>query len=84
MRINYGKSELVPINLDPDEIFSFKNILGCAIGAFPIKYLLGVPLHHDKLRKEDIQPIIDKILKRIVGWRGKLLSNPARIILIKS
>jgi hypothetical protein len=83
MRINYNKSELIPINMEPEEIASFKTILGCVVGDFPIKYL-GVPLHHDKLRKEDIQLIIDKILKRIAGWRGKLLSYPARIILIKS
>src|SRR4051812_49418860 len=33
---------------------------------------------------KDLQPIIDKILQRIAGWRGKLLSYAARIILIKT
>src|SRR3954467_3050153 len=37
-----------------------------------------------KLRREDIQPLIDKILKRIAGWRGKLLSYAARLTLIKT
>jgi mannosylglycoprotein endo-beta-mannosidase len=72
MKVNYNKSELVPINLEPEEIDCFREIFDCAIGSFPIKYL-GVPLHHDKLKREDLQPIIDKILKRIAGWRGKLL-----------
>jgi hypothetical protein len=36
---------------------------------FSIKYL-GVPLHHSKLRKEDLQPVIDKIVKRIAGWKA--------------
>jgi mannosylglycoprotein endo-beta-mannosidase len=66
MRINYSKSELIPINMETEEIASFKTILGCVVGDFPIKYL-GVPLHHDKLKKEGIQLIIDKILKRIAG-----------------
>jgi len=47
------------------------------------KYL-GAPLHHSKLYREDIQPLVDKILERIVGWRGKLLSLAARDLLIKT
>jgi hypothetical protein len=57
--------------------------MGCVVGAFPIKYL-GIPLHHEKLRRKDLQPIIDKIFKRIAGWRGKLLSYAARVLLIKT
>jgi hypothetical protein len=53
-----------------------------ALGDFPIKYL-GIPLHYNKLRREDIQPLIDKIVKRIAGWRGKLLTQ-GRLILIKT
>jgi hypothetical protein len=43
MKINYNKSELVPINLDQGEADSFKSIMGCEVGQFPIKYL-GIPL----------------------------------------
>jgi hypothetical protein len=42
------------------------------IGWFPLKSM-GIPLHYEKIRKEDIPPIIDKILKRISGWKRKLL-----------
>jgi hypothetical protein len=66
MKINYEKSELVPINLDQVETELIKEVMGCVVGAFPIKYL-GIPLHHDKLRREDLQPLIDKILNRIAG-----------------
>ena len=83
MRINYSKSEIIPIELSSKETKSFADILGCRVGAFPIKYL-GIPLHYDKLRREDIQPLIDKILKRMSGWRGKLLSYAARLTLIKT
>jgi hypothetical protein len=31
-----------------------------------------------------MQPLIDKIIKRIAGWRGKLLTQAGRLILIKS
>jgi hypothetical protein len=53
------------------------------VGSFPIKYL-GFPLHFYKLRREDLQPIIYKILKRIAGWRGTLLSYTARFTLIRA
>jgi hypothetical protein len=83
MKVNYCKSELIPINLDADETTELQHILECVVGSFPIKYL-GVPLHFEKLRREDLQPIIDKILKRIAGWRGKLLSYAARVTLIRA
>jgi hypothetical protein len=83
MRINYQKSELIPLCLEEEETKFYADILGCVVGNFPIKYL-GMSLHYEKLRREDIQPLIDKILKRIAGWRGKLLSYAARLTLIKA
>jgi hypothetical protein len=84
MRINYHKSELVPINIsEAEEVQIYANVFGCPVGAFPIKYL-GIPLHYTKLRREDIQPLIDKIGKRIAGWRGKLLTQAGRMVLIKT
>jgi hypothetical protein len=58
-------------------------VFGCPVGAFPIKYL-GIPLHYNKLSREDFHPLIDKIIKRIARWRGKLLTKVGRIILIKT
>jgi hypothetical protein len=43
-----------------------------------------VPLHFTNLRKEDLQPIVDKIIKRIAGWRGRLLSYAGRLVLLKA
>jgi hypothetical protein len=51
--------------------------------SFPFKYL-GVPLHYEKLRREDIQYIVDKIIKRIAGWKGRLMSYGARLLLLKA
>jgi hypothetical protein len=83
MRINYHKSNLTRINLTEEEVQEYVKIFCCKIGNFPFTYL-GVPLHHDKLRREDIQPIIDKITRRILGWKGKLLSYGARLTLLKA
>lgn len=64
MRINYDKCELVAINLEENVINTLSQIFCCKVGGFPLKYL-GVPLHYLKLRREDIQPIIDKIIKNL-------------------
>jgi hypothetical protein len=83
MRINYHKSELVPVSeLDAKELQLYFEIFGCPMGDFRIKYL-GIPLHY-QLMREDLQPLIDKIIKRIVGWRGKLLTQARRVVLIKT
>jgi hypothetical protein len=83
MRVNFHKSELIPINMDVTETQPFLDIFQCVMGRFPVKYL-GIRLHHDRLRRDDLQPLIENILKRITGWRGKLLSSAAKKILIQA
>jgi hypothetical protein len=83
MRINFHKSELIPLNLEEHQIHQISHMFRCPVGAFPIKYL-GVPLHYEKLKKEDIQPLVDKILNRISEWKGKLFSYAARVTLIQT
>lgn len=36
------------------------------------------------MTREDLQPLVDKLLHRIAVWRGKLLSLAARALLIKT
>jgi len=83
LKINYDKSDLLTIGLLEEEENDMAKIFCCKKGEFPLKYL-GVPLHHSKLRKDDIQPIVDKVVKRIAGWKGKLLSYGGRLVLLKS
>jgi len=45
---------------------------------------LGVPLHHSNLQREHIQPVVDKVIKRIAGWKGRLLSYGGRLTLLNS
>jgi hypothetical protein len=84
MRISFHKSKLVPVNiLEGEEVDQFADIFGCHVGAFPINNL-GIPLHYQKLRREDLQPLIGKIIKRIACWRGKLLTQVGKLILIRT
>jgi hypothetical protein len=83
MKINYDKSDLLTIGMDEDSSNSFAKIFCCKKSEFPIKYL-GVPLHYSKLRRVDLQPVIDKVIKRIAGWRGRLLSYAGRLTLLRA
>lgn len=68
MRINFHKSELIPMDVDNETIHRLAHLFTCSIGT-TIKYL-GIPLHYDKLSREGIQPLVDKMLKLMAGWRA--------------
>lgn len=57
---------------------SSAQIFCCQLGSFPIKYL-GVSLHYDKLRREDLQPIID-IGERIPAYVMAIIKFPKWVI----
>ena len=83
MRVNFHKSEVITMNMSGESAHDISYLFACPIGNFPIKYL-GVPLHYENLSRDDIQPLVDKMLKQIAGWRGKLLSYAAKVVLIRA
>jgi hypothetical protein len=83
MRINFNKSEFIPINLENEEIHEISHILKCHVGTLPFKYLV-VPIHFEKLKREELQLVVDKLIKRVAAWRGRLLAYSSRLILIKT
>ena len=66
MRINYNKSDLITLGISEEDKLALARCFCCNIGDFPIKYL-GVPLHFNKLKREDIQPVEDKLMNRVAG-----------------
>ena len=64
MRINYNKSDLITLGISEEDKLPLARCFCCNIGDFPIKYL-GVPLHFNKLKREDIQPVEDKLMNRV-------------------
>jgi hypothetical protein len=63
IKINYAKTELVPIHLADGEATQFANLPGCKVFSFPIKYL-GVHLSDKKLRPCDWNVLLDKLTIR--------------------
>ncbi len=83
LKINYVKSSLSPINLDPPEAAELASVFCCSIQDFPFTYL-GLPLPPKPLRKSDYLPIIEKVDKRLAGWRAASLSRGGRLVLLNS
>lgn len=72
LKVNMTKTEIFPIRMQESMVHNIiQNFLG-KISKFPGKYL-GLPLHTRKLRRVDVQPLIDKIGARLPGWKGKFL-----------
>jgi hypothetical protein len=45
---------------------------------------LGLPLHYKGLRKVHLQPLIDKIGRKLPRWIGKNIARPGRVTLAKT
>ncbi len=83
LKINSSKTELFYLGGHDTRGERLAAILGCRLGALPIRYL-GLPLTNRQLRKEDWWFIIGRIEKMIGGWQAKLLSQGGRLVLVNS
>ena len=83
LHINFEKSTFLPICVDPDLARHLATIFDCPVSSFPQPYL-GLPLSTTKLSTKDFQPMIAATDKYLAGWKGNLLNNMGRTILITS
>ena len=83
LQLNRAKSSVVGFGLAPDELQRCAEILATPIETLPIRYL-GLPLTDRRLKTKDWQPVVEKVEKRLGGWRGRLLSRGGRLILVKA
>jgi hypothetical protein len=68
---------VLPIRCEEQDLQVVQQQLPCAFADFPCKYL-GIPLAITKLRKEHLQPIIDRMADLLSGWKADLLTRAGR------
>lgn len=83
LKINFNKSETQMISQDGEKAIMYANIMNCVTGEWPLKYL-GVPVACSKLHVVDWLPVAEKLMKRLEGWKGSVLSFGGRLVLINS
>ena len=73
LKINLGKSELVPVFV-VHNIELLLSVLGCKQGILPMKYL-GLPLGAKFKDKTIWNLILEKMERRLAGWKHLYLSK---------
>ena len=73
---------MVPIGEVPN-VHVLVEILGCRIRSLPINYL-GMPLGASHKSPSVWNPILEKIERKLAGWKKMYLSKGGRLTLLKS
>lgn len=79
---NKDKSTQIFAGVPASEVEQLIRVTGFRIGTLPMRYL-GVPLISNRLSHIDCVSIVEKIKKRLAGWKTRPLSFARRLTLIK-
>ncbi len=74
---------IIPVNLEGSQACRVASFFSCPINEFLFTYL-GLLLSPKALRKIDYPPLIEKLDKRLAGWKGRMLSRACRLVLLNS
>lgn len=83
LKTNMAKSLISPIQCNLQDTVSLLTYFPGRIDPFPIRYR-GIPLDVKKIGKSALQPLVDKVAKRLPTWKAALLNRAGRVVLIKS
>ena len=82
LKVNVAKSEIVPIG-DVGNLNGLARIFCYKVGTLPMRYS-GMPLKAQYKDSSIRNPIIEKMEKRLVGWKKLYLLKGGRLTLLKS
>ncbi|KAJ0780408.1 putative RNA-directed DNA polymerase [Helianthus annuus] len=73
LRINLGKSNLIGVGVQPEEVDEMAIVVGYCTGSFPFKFL-GLCVGSNMNRTSSWQPVVDAFEKRLSLWKASMLS----------
>ena len=82
LRVNYRKSQMLPINVPLDRMECLANTFGYSVGTLPFTYL-GLPMGTTKPCMEDLTPMMDMI-ERCLSACSTWLSYSGRLQMLNS
>ena len=82
LRVNYGKSCLVPLNMTNEKAQMLAGIFGCKIQSLPFTYL-GLPMGTTKPRVEHYAPLMNRTERRLTAT-SNFLKHAGRLQLVNS
>ena len=82
LKVSLGKSKLVVVG-EVHNMDLLVAVLGCKQGSLPMKYL-GLPLGAKFKDKSIWNPILEKMERKLAGWKKLYLPKGGRVTLIKS
>jgi hypothetical protein len=82
LKVNYHKSNLVPINMNNERLLHFAATLNCKTGSFPFTYL-GLPVCITRPAMEHFIPMIQRVQSRL-GGLADFLNYGGKLQLVKS
>lgn len=77
LKVNFGKSVIIPINVPPRKMQILVGTLGCQVGSLPFAYL-GLPLGITKPKIEEFAPLLDRVERKLTAC-STLLSYSGRV-----
>ena len=66
LKVNYGKSQLMPINVEEEKTPQLALEIGCQVGRMHFTYL-GLPLGTTRPTIREFMPLVDRIERRLTG-----------------
>ncbi|XP_073353623.1 uncharacterized protein [Aegilops tauschii subsp. strangulata] len=82
LHTNFTKCSATPIQCTDDHIATIASEMQCPVAHFPITYL-GLPLSIRKASTTSLQPINDKLGRKLSTWRASMLSKGDRLSLVR-
>ncbi|GKV47213.1 hypothetical protein SLEP1_g54131 [Rubroshorea leprosula] len=83
LKVNFGKSVLMGINVSEEWMSRSSSILNCKQGNLPCKYL-GVSIGEKCRSIATWRPMIESFKKKLASWKNKFISLGGRITLLNS